>query len=87
MFSYNYPRTEFNEFEGLLNCMSPAQIWITDFSSNFTNFLIFYFLYFYFFKDRKEGPTIIGDVFIHSTAKVDPSAVIGWFFIATFFQN
>ena len=47
-----------------------------------------YFLYFlFFFKDRKEGPTIIGDVFIHSTAKVDPSAVLGWFFIATFFQN
>ncbi|XP_023328485.1 mannose-1-phosphate guanyltransferase alpha [Eurytemora carolleeae] len=29
-------------------------------------------------QDRKKGPTIIGDVFIHSTAKVDPSAVIGW---------
>jgi len=28
-------------------------------------------------EDRANGPTIIGDVFIHSTATVDPTAVLG----------
>ena len=29
----------------------------------------------FFFKEN--GPTIVGDVFIHQTARVDPTAVIG----------
>jgi hypothetical protein len=28
-------------------------------------------------EEGKEGPTIIGDVFIHPTATVHPSAVLG----------